>query len=207
MRGQQFGEGLLPTGTQRGHVDGLAQQIHVAIGQVQQRIDVGDAQFVPAASGPDDGVSGLYAAFGDHAEVEARTVMGDKEIRHVGLAEAHADTEAGHSRLGDLELRIADGVAVADTDLVVPQPGDREVLAEMARLQVVAPEKAGSSSRRTRFGRPSRRAVRRRARRGRPARHRRCSVSAPSPVPAPGSCRCRCRRSCPATPRRRASRR
>ena len=80
----------------------------VAVGQIQQRIDVGDAEFVPAAPRADDLVAGRDTAFGDDAEIEARAMMGDKEIRHVGLAEAHADPEAGHPRLGHLELGLAD---------------------------------------------------------------------------------------------------
>ena len=96
---------------------------------------------MPASSRPDDGVPGLHPPLGDDAEVEAWPMMGDKKIRHIGLSEAHADPEAGDPWLGHLELRLADGVAVSDADLVIPKPGDREVLAEIARLQVIAPQK------------------------------------------------------------------
>ena len=57
--------------------------------------------------------------------------MGDKEIRHLGFTEAHADPKACHPRLGDLEFRLTDTVAISDADLVVAETGDREVLAEI----------------------------------------------------------------------------
>ena len=53
-----------------------------------------------------------------------------------------ADPVARHARLGDLEQRLADPVAVADADLVVGEALDREVLAELAVGEVVAPELA-----------------------------------------------------------------
>ena len=97
---------------------------------------------MPPASGSDDGVAGPDTPFRDHAEVEAWAMMGDKQIRHLRLTKAHADAEARHSRLGHLELGLTDRVAVTDADLVVAQPADREVLPEVPRLQVVAPENA-----------------------------------------------------------------
>src|SRR5262249_46232675 len=48
------------------------------------------------------------------------------------------DPVAGHTGLGDLEGRAPDPVAVADTDLVVAEPFDREVLAELSVDEVVA---------------------------------------------------------------------
>ena len=52
------------------------------------------------------------------------------------------DAVAGDARLGDLEQRAADPVAVADADLVVGQPLDREVLAELPVDEVVAAQLA-----------------------------------------------------------------
>ncbi len=60
-----------------------------------------------------------HQALGDDPEVEAWPVVGDKQIGHLGDAEAHADPEAGDAGLGDLELGLADPVAVADADVVV----------------------------------------------------------------------------------------
>ena len=59
--------------------------------------------------------------FRDDTEVEARAMLGDKQIGHFGLVEPHADPKAGDPRLGDLELGVADAVAVTDADLVVGQ--------------------------------------------------------------------------------------
>ena len=52
--------------------------------------------------------------------------------RQLRLTHPHRDAEAGDPRLGDLELRLADDVPVADADLVVGQAVDSEILAERA---------------------------------------------------------------------------
>ena len=72
------------------------------------------------------------------AQVEAGAPVGDQQGRELRLVERHADLEAGHARLGDLEDGAADPVAVADADLGVGEPVDGEVLAE-------APEAVESS--------------------------------------------------------------
>src|SRR4051794_32622682 len=74
----------------------------------------------------------------DDSEVEARAVLGHKQIRYLGHAEAHADTEAGNAGLGDFELGLADPVAVTDADVAIGEAADGEVFAELPRLQVVA---------------------------------------------------------------------
>ena len=114
----------------------------VAFGQIEQRVDLGDGQLVAPATRALDHVARSDPTFADDSEVEARAVMGDKQIRHLGLAEPHAHPEARHPRLGYLELRLADAVAVADADLVVAEAGDGEVLAEHPRHQIVTVEVA-----------------------------------------------------------------
>ncbi len=201
---EQVGEGLPPAGAQCRDVDGRAQLRDLAAGQVQQRIDVGDAQFVPAAPRPHDRITRRDVAFGDDTQVEARTVMGDKKIRHLRLAEAHSDAEAGHPWLGDLELGITDAIAIPDADLVVAEAGDREVLPEHAWRKVVAPEVASPvvvrlglvDHDRAIFSAVAGEIALAIAVDVQPAHHHR--------VPAPGFCRCRCARSCPAMRRRRA---
>jgi hypothetical protein len=91
-------------------------------------------------SGADDLISGLDVPFGDHAQVEARPVVGDEERRKFGLAEPHADPEAGDPRLGDLELGLADAVPVADANVGVAEPVDGEVLPELAVFRQPAAE-------------------------------------------------------------------
>ena len=49
-------------------------------------------------------------------------------------------TRWGHPRLGALEEGAADPVAVADTDLVVGKPLDREVITELPVGEVVVAE-------------------------------------------------------------------
>ena len=66
--------------------------------------------------------------------------MGDEQGRELGLAHPQADPEAGDPRLGDLELRRPDPVAVADADLLVAQVVDGEVVPELAVLEPVPAE-------------------------------------------------------------------
>ena len=66
--------------------------------------------------------------------------MTDQQRGQLGLAEPHADPVTGHAGLGNLKLRLAYPVPVADTDLVVSQAVDREVFPELAVAEVVAAE-------------------------------------------------------------------
>ena len=66
--------------------------------------------------------------------------MAHQQRGQLGLAEPHADPVAGDAGLGNLELRLADAVPVADADLVVGQAVDGQVLTELSIGQVVAPE-------------------------------------------------------------------
>jgi hypothetical protein len=116
---EQFAEGLLPARAERGDVDGSAQLLDVSPGQVQQGVDVGDAERVPADPGPHDLVARPDMPFGDHAQVEARAMVGDQQGGELGFIESHANPEAGDAWLGDLELGLPDAVTVADTDVVV----------------------------------------------------------------------------------------
>ena len=77
---------------------------------------------------------------GYDTHVEAGPPVADQQCGHLRLAESKADTVAGDSRLGDLELRFADAVPVADADLVVSEAVDGEVLAELTVAEVVSAE-------------------------------------------------------------------
>ena len=73
----------------------------------------------------------------EHSEVEARSSVRDEERRHARLVHPDPDPIARDPRLGDLEHRRADAIPVADADVVVAEPLDREVLAELAEREVV----------------------------------------------------------------------
>ena len=66
--------------------------------------------------------------------------MGDEQGRHPRLVHSQCQPEAGHPRLRDLEGGLTDPVAVADADLVIGQPLDGEVLAELTEREVVTAE-------------------------------------------------------------------
>ena len=64
-------------------------------------------------------VSRLYLALFEHAEVEARTVVGDEQRGNARVVHADPDAVAGDAGLRYLEGGAADLVAVADAHLVV----------------------------------------------------------------------------------------
>ena len=109
-------------------------------GQVQQRIDLGDAHLLGTGRDLDDLLAGLHLTLGDDPQIEAGPVVCDQERRHPRLADAHPGAVAGDPRLGDFENRRADPVAITDADFVVGQPLDGEVLAEQPGFEVGAPE-------------------------------------------------------------------
>src|ERR1700752_2062834 len=65
-------------------------------------------------------------------------MLGHKQIRHFRFVQPHANPKAGDARLGDFEFGVTDAVTVADAHLVIGQPGDGEVFAEVAGFEVVA---------------------------------------------------------------------
>ena len=84
----------------------------------------------------------LHLALLEHAEVEAGAVVGDEQGRNPRIIHADPDAIAGDARLGHLEDRAADLVAIADADLVVAESFDGEVLAELSVDEVVSSELA-----------------------------------------------------------------
>src|SRR3954452_15813975 len=67
-------------------------------------------------------------------------MVGDEQGGDAGIVHAEADAVASHAGLRDFEDGGADPVAVADADLVVAQPFDREVLADLSVDEVASPE-------------------------------------------------------------------
>lgn len=64
--------------------------------------------------------------------------MSDEEGGHGGLVQADADAIAGDAGLGDFKEGSANAIAVADADFVVGETVDGEVLAELAKGEVLA---------------------------------------------------------------------
>ena len=82
----------------------------------------------------------MHLALFEHAEVEPRAAVRDEQRGDARVVHAEPDAVAGHARLGDLEDGGADPVPVADAHLVVAQPIDREVLAELSVDEVASSE-------------------------------------------------------------------
>ena len=166
-------ERRLPAGAERGDPERSEQLLARVPGEVEKRVDLGDRHLLRAGGDLEDLVPRLDLALFEHAEVEARAAVGDEQRRDARIVHANPHAVTGDAGLRDLEEGGADPVAVADADLVVAQPFHREVLAELPVDEVARVRARAPSSGRTRAGRRTRHAARRRARRDRPGRRRR----------------------------------
>lgn len=135
---EQCAQRCSPARAQRGHAQRALEQVRVARVEIQQPVDRRHGDLFRTGGDLDDFVARLHLAFFDHPEVEARSASAREQRGHARLVHADADAVAGHARLCDFEDRRTDPVAVADADLVVGEPVDREVLAELAVHEVVA---------------------------------------------------------------------
>src|SRR5262245_33548434 len=114
------------------------------IGRIEKRVDLCDSYSLLRLSHLHDFVTGAYFAFLQDAEVESRPSTGRQQRRHPGLVHPNADAIACYARCSDLEQCTADSITVADTNGIVRQSLDREVLAELSvdkarPLQVLLP--------------------------------------------------------------------
>src|SRR6516225_6838214 len=114
------------------------------IGRIEKRVDLCDSYSFLRLPHLHDFVTGAYFAFLQDAEVESRPSTGRQQRRHPGLVHPNADAIARYARCSDLEQCTADSITVADTNGIVRQSLDREVLAELSvdkvgPLQVLLP--------------------------------------------------------------------
>lgn len=137
---QQCLHGRPPAGAECGDPQGTFDLPAGVPGQVEHPVDLLDGHRLGSGGDLDDLLPGFDLAFLEHAQIEAGPVVCHQQCRHPRLAHPQADSVAGHPRLGDLEERVADAVAVTDTDLVVRQAVDGEILPELTWLEIVAAE-------------------------------------------------------------------
>src|SRR5262249_8357196 len=102
------------------------------IGRIEQRVDLGDGHSLLRLSQFHDFVAGAHFAFLQDAEVESRPSAGRQQCRHPGLVHPNANAIARYARCSDLEQCTAYSITVADTNVIVRQSLDREVLAELS---------------------------------------------------------------------------
>src|SRR6185295_11051507 len=107
---------------------------------IEQRIDLGDGHALQPSSDRDDLVARADLPLLEDPEVEPGASAAGEERSHPRLVEANPDPVAGRPWLGDLEHGRSDPEPVADADLVVGEPVDGEVLAELAVRQLGPPE-------------------------------------------------------------------
>jgi len=108
--------------------------------EVEQRVSLGYGHLFGAGGELDDLVSCLHVSLFEHAEVEARAVVRDEQGGNARVVHADPDAVAGDPGLRDLEDRGADPVPIADADVLVAEPFDGEVLAELSVDEVVSSE-------------------------------------------------------------------
>src|SRR5215469_5787281 len=114
------------------------------IGRIEKRVDLRDGHSLLRLSQFYDFVAGAHLAFLQDAEVESRPSAGRQQCCHPGLVQSNADAIARHAWCSDLEKCTTDSITVADTNGIVRQPLDREILAELSvdkvgSLQVLLP--------------------------------------------------------------------
>ena len=114
----------------------------VMAGEVEERVHVRDRHRLGPGCDPRHVVARPNVALFEDTEVEARTAVSHKERSHARLVHPDPDPVARDPWLGDLEERRSDAISVADADFVVAESLDREVLAELAEGEVVAPHLA-----------------------------------------------------------------
>src|SRR3954466_3320172 len=139
---EQSSERGLPPRTESGNPERSEQFLSPVPGEVQQPVDFGDRHLLGSRSQLDDLVSRLHLTFVKYTEVEPGAAVGDEESGNPLIVHADAYAVAGHPRLGHLERRRADPIAVADAHLVVGESFYGEVLAELSVDEVVAPQLA-----------------------------------------------------------------
>lgn len=110
---------------------------------VEQGVDLRDGHAFRPVGDLDDLLARFHLALVDHPQIEAGAAVRDQQGGQAGFAQAHAHAVAGDPRLGDLEDRRADPVAVPHAHLVVGEPVDGEVLTEVAVDEVVPSEVSG----------------------------------------------------------------
>src|SRR6478752_7243543 len=100
-------------------------------GLVKERIDLAYRHAFGAGRNLRDLVARLDFPFLKHTEIETGSVVRDHKRRHLRHVHAYPQSIAGDARLGHLEQRAADAVAVSDTHLRVRQAVDCEILAKL----------------------------------------------------------------------------
>ena len=81
-------------------------------------------------------ITWLNNASFEHARVEARTVLPDRQLDPVGAANPPRQIGARHARPAHLHQRAAHAHDVASADSILAQSVEREVLAHCAGLQI-----------------------------------------------------------------------
>ena len=106
------------------------------ISRIKQGIDLRHAHAFGALRDLFDPVSRADLAFLDDPEIKTRTPVRYHQRRHFRMIETQTEPVASDAWLADFEDRAADPVAVANKDLCVGQPIDREIFAEIAMNEV-----------------------------------------------------------------------
>src|SRR4029077_2325352 len=112
------------------------QSIARMVRRIEQCVDLCDRHSLVRLSHLHNFVASTHLAFPQDAEVEPRPSARCQQSRHPWLVHPDADTIASNARLGDLELRAADLITIANAHGIIGQSFDCEVLAELSTDKV-----------------------------------------------------------------------
>ena len=128
----------MPAGTEGRDTQCSEQFLARVSRQVKECVRLDDRHLLRAGGELDDLVSRLDLALFEHSEIEAGAAVRDEQGRNARIVHPDPDAVTGDAGLGDLEDGGADPITVADADLVIGQPLDGEVLAELSIDEVVS---------------------------------------------------------------------
>src|SRR5262245_38447977 len=131
-------EGPPPAGGERRDAQHTLELLARMMGGVEQRIDLGHGHSLRSSADREDRVARADLSLLQDAEIEAGPPAGGQERGHLRLVHPDSDAVASGPGLRDLEHGRANPVAIADADLVVHQPLDGEVLAELPVRELAA---------------------------------------------------------------------
>ena len=102
------------------------------VGRIKERVDLRDRHPLCPLSDLHNVIAGTDLAFLQNAEVKSWPSAGRQQRRHMRFVHPNADAIAGHPRLRDFEYCAADLKTIANTNNIVGQSLDCEVLAELS---------------------------------------------------------------------------
>jgi hypothetical protein len=134
-------KGRLPTLAECGNPQRSFQLFARMSRQIQERVNLGYAESLWTVSNFYNVVARPNFSFLHHSKVESWSVMRHEQGWDARFIHANADAIARYARLRHFKYRITNGVAIANSDLVVRESLNGEVFSELAEDEIFASQK------------------------------------------------------------------